>query len=455
MSVSAGYPVEGESIGPYRIVRRIAAGGMGVVYEAEDTTLNRRVALKVISPHLAEDDEFRARFTREAQAQASLDSAHVVHVYAHGVGDGRLYIAAQLIPDGDLGQMIQAYGAPPVRVALDVMAQVADGLADAHAVGLIHRDIKPANVLLRRRENSVTAYLSDFGIARQVSVDQTQSRTGTIGTPSYMAPELHTGGKARVESDIYSLGCLLWATVTGRAPYTGTSEYQIVSAHVEQPVPQLPEDGPLATEVNRVLRMAMAKDPAGRYSSAADLRDDLRNARTLPDGATPVDRTPATPDGRSRKPVGVLVIGVLILVALIAGGVSYALLSGDGEEPSADPTSTPSATRSEPSEPTDPSDPSDPETSGSSAPAPTGSDEEVAIANVARAFEDAGTMNEAQAQCAAEQWVRTAGLQPMIDAGLFDDDLNFTDRDMSEMPPEIASAISAAALTCAAASPSS
>ncbi len=88
MSVSAGYPVEGESIGPYRIVRRIAAGGMGVVYEAEDTTLNRRVALKVISPHLAEDDEFRARFTREAQAQASLDSAHVVHVYAHGVGDG-------------------------------------------------------------------------------------------------------------------------------------------------------------------------------------------------------------------------------------------------------------------------------------------------------------------------------------------------------------------------------
>ena len=112
VSVSAGYPVEGESDRsvPHRAPDR--RGGMGVVFEAEDTTLNRRVALKVISPHLAEDDEFRARFTREAQAQASLDSAHVVHVYAHGVGDGRLYIAAQLIPDGDLGQMIAGVRRP-------------------------------------------------------------------------------------------------------------------------------------------------------------------------------------------------------------------------------------------------------------------------------------------------------------------------------------------------------
>src|ERR1700754_3628029 len=105
---------------------------MGVVFEAEDESLNRKVALKVISSHLAESEDFRARFRREAQAQASLDSAHVVHVYAHGVdADDRLYIAAQLIPDGDLGQMLQSYGAPPTRVALDVMAQVADGLADA------------------------------------------------------------------------------------------------------------------------------------------------------------------------------------------------------------------------------------------------------------------------------------------------------------------------------------
>jgi serine/threonine-protein kinase len=337
--------------------------------------------------------------------------------------------------------MLQSYGAPPVRVALDVMSQVADGLADAHAVGLIHRDIKPANVLLRRRENSVTAYLSDFGIARQVSADPTQSRTGTIGTPSYMAPELHTGGTASVASDVYSLGCLLWATITGRAPYTGTTEYQVVSAHVEQPIPQLPEDGPLATEVNRILRTAMAKQPAERYSSVAELRDDVRRARGLPDAATPADASTSRLDVRSRRSVGVLVVGLLILLALLAGGVSYALVAGDEDEPSADPTSSPAGSQT-PS----PTDPTSPATGSSTA--PTGSDEEVAIANVARAFEEAGTMTSAQAECAAEQWVRTAGLQAMIDAGLFDEDLAFHDKDISEMPDDVRQAITTAALSC-------
>ena len=205
------------------------------------------------------------------------------------------------------------------------MAQVAEGLADAHAVGLIHRDIKPANVLLRRRENSVQAYLGDFGIARQVGAEHTHTGTSTIGTPSYMAPELHTGGKAGVETDVYSLGCLLWATLSGRAPYAGTSEYQIVTAHLEQPVPQLPEDGPLATEVNRILRTAMAKDPAERYSSAADLRDDLRQARTLPDTATPVEPAAAARRALGRPSVGVLVAGVVVLLASIVGAVAYSV----------------------------------------------------------------------------------------------------------------------------------
>src|SRR3954468_16431543 len=157
-----GYPDPGETIGHYRVVRRLGGGGMGVVYEALDERLERPVALKVIAPDLAEDPEFRERFTREAQAQASLDSRHVVQVYAHGEDDGRLWIATQLVPDGDLRSMLSAHGAPPVPVAIDLVAQVADGLADAHAAGLIHRDIKPANVLLRRSEDGrYTAYLAD------------------------------------------------------------------------------------------------------------------------------------------------------------------------------------------------------------------------------------------------------------------------------------------------------
>jgi serine/threonine-protein kinase len=217
--VTSGYPREGETIGHYRVGPRLGGGGMGVVFEAMDQNLDRPVALKVIAPELAEDAEFRARFTREAQAQASLDSRHVVHVYAHGEDAGRLWIATQLVPDGDLRTMLSSYGAPPASVAVDLITQVADGLADAHAAGLVHRDIKPANVLLRRRaDGGYTAYLADFGIARQVDGEHTRTSHATVGTPSYMAPELHTGGRPGVASDVYSLGCLLWATLTGQAP---------------------------------------------------------------------------------------------------------------------------------------------------------------------------------------------------------------------------------------------
>lgn len=287
--MTAGNPDTGDELGPFRIGRRLGVGGMGVVFEALDNQLNRRVALKIISPHLSDDQGFRARFTREARAQALLDSPHVVQVYSFGEADGRLYIASQLIPDGDLGEMLQRHGSPPPRVAINLMSQVADGLSAAHEAGLIHRDIKPGNVLLRRRDAVLQAYLGDFGIARRVGSDQQMTVAGgTIGTPSYMAPELHTGGEAATASDIYSLGCLLWATLHGSAPYAGSSDYQIVVAHVEQPVPQLAETGPLAAEVNRTLRNALAKQPSGRYPTAADMRDDLRWLVRLPDDVVPL-----------------------------------------------------------------------------------------------------------------------------------------------------------------------
>ena len=199
-----------------------------------------------------------------------------MQVYSFGEAEGRLYIASQLIPDGDLGQMLHRHGRPPARIAVNLISQVADGLADAHAAGLVHRDIKPANVLLRHRDNQLQAYLGDFGIARRVGADPGLTQAGgTVGTPSYMAPELHLGGQAGKASDIYSLGCLLWAALSGAAPYAGGTDYQTVMAHVEKPVPQLAATGPLAVEINRVLRTAMAKQPEQRYASAAAMRDDL------------------------------------------------------------------------------------------------------------------------------------------------------------------------------------
>jgi len=406
VSATAGYPTEGEEIGPFRVVHRIGGGGMGAVFEAVDETLGRRVALKVIAPHLAEDAEFRARFTAEAQALAALDSPHVVHVYAHGDQAGRLYIATQLIPDGDLAHLIEGVGAPPLRVGLDLIGQVAAGLADAHAVGLVHRDIKPANVLLRWQHDGLSAYLGDFGVACRVGADSPHE-LGTVGTPAWMAPELHSGASAGVASDVYSLGCLLWATLTGRAPYVGATEDQVAAAHREQPVPQLLGDSPMAREINRILRTAMAKDPTARYPSATLLGDDLRRARFLSDVA----------GSGVAAPRRAALVAAALLVAVVAGSIAYATSTPDD-----DATPNPSAS--------------------------TG-DEAVAVASLARALADQGVMSRADARCTARRWIAEAGLRPMVAAGFFDADLDYVDQDPSAMTSRIESAATAAARACA------
>lgn len=468
MTAQPGYPEPDQMLGPYRIVRRLGVGGMGVVFEAVDTTLDRAVALKVISPHIADDESFRARFTHEARAQASLDSPHVVAVYAHGDADGRLYIATQLVPDGDLGALLAAHGAPPIRTALDIIAQVSSGLADAHATRLVHRDIKPPNVLLRRRGNALSAYLADFGIARQVDADHSLTSAGqTIGTPTFMAPELHTGAPSGVTSDVYSLGCLLWATLSGHAPYGGTSDYQIVRAHFEQSIPQLvPAEDPLVAHVNRVLRTAMAKQPGDRYPSAAAMRDDLDAALRIPDEGSATAARPSGPPVRSsatpvlpapapRRGRVALVLALVAAVLLAAAGGGYVLLTQDDDEPSSDPgggassasASTPEETDSEPTGPTGPT-----ETPPSSATPPAGpfSEEDrqravdsmsaaVAAANPSLAGEDEIV------RCVAEGWIDEVGLESLVGQGYFDEDFNLIDQPLTA---ENQSAITSATFGC-------
>ncbi|MGH3335548.1 MAG: serine/threonine-protein kinase [Nocardioides sp.] len=410
MSATASYPAEGDQIGPFLVVRRIGGGGMGAVFEAVDETLDRRVAVKVIAPHLAEDAEFRDRFAAEARSLAALDSPHVVHVYAHGDQAGRLYIATQLIPDGDLAHWIEDVGAPPLRVGLDLISQVAAGLADAHAVGLVHRDIKPANVLLRRLDDAMSAYLGDFGVACRVGAEHALQEVGTIGTPLWMAPELHSGTPAGVASDVYSLGCLLWATLTGRPPYAGTTEDRIVAAHCEQPVPQLVGASLMAREVNRILRTAMAKDPAARYRSATELRDDLRRAATLPHK---VGRDVAATTTSHRSSL----VGAALLLVVVAGSITRAT-PGDVAAP------------------------------GPSSAASTG-DEARAVASLARALAGPGVMTRAEAGCTARRWIAGAGLRSMVAAGYFDADLEYVDQDRSAMTSRIEAAATAAARACA------
>ena len=452
------YPRAGEEIGPFRITRRLGGGGMGVVYAATQQGLGREVALQVISPHLADDRDFRVRFAREARAMAALDSAHVVHVYTFGEDDGRLYIASQLIPDGDLDTVLRTRGAPPLGLALELMAQVASGLADAHGAGLVHRDIKPANVLLRERADGHVAYLGDFGIARNEDADPT-STSHTVGTPSYMAPELHLGAGAGVASDIYSLGCLLWATRSGAPPYGGTSDFQIVTAHLDRPVPQLEGSSPQVQQVNAILRTAMAKQPEDRYPSATAMRDHLRYALAQPGPAASV-ATPAPPRPVRRRGAGVLPVAVGLVGALLIGGggavwagVTMRDRGQDAAARNAD--ATPSADAPGPS--LEPAPGADPAPSTSSVPSgsgaagsapPSAADQRTAVANIADAFSAQLFVGPDRATCIAERWVGSVGLDALVSAGFLDAELTFYDQDLSTVDPRLKTALGAATTAC-------
>lgn len=385
---SSGEPGPGERLGPYRVVRRLGAGGMGTVLEAVDTVLGRRVALKLIARDLADDPVFRARFVREAQAQASLDSAHVVQVFAHGEIGGRLYIASQLVPDGDLAALLAREGALAPSVAVDVVAQVAEALGEAHRTGLVHGDVKPANVLLRRRGPDVAAYLADFGIARRADAGRTGGPGVAAGTPSAMAPELHDGAAASPASDVYAVGCLLWSAITGRAPYAAASDGALARAHRTSPLPQLPGRTRWEREVNAVLRRALAKDPSDRAGAADVLCAELRRIRAV--GAR-ASRRPA----RRAKRVPVVAAGLAAALTAVLAAVLAAVTTAVMPAAVLVPGSPPSA-------------------------GPSGEAERAAVVAVAAGLRTEAGLGAADAECTARALVDEHGVDGLRDSGLLD-----------------------------------
>ncbi|MDO7868405.1 serine/threonine-protein kinase [Nocardioides jiangxiensis] len=329
-------PVVGETFGRYRLLELLGEGGMGVVHVAHDEQLNRKVALKLVLPRHAADPEFRSRFAREAEAQARLESSHVVRVYDYGEHDGVLFLCTQYVEGGDLAAQVAAAGPLAPALAVDLTQQVLSGLEEAHQAGVVHRDVKPANVLLRRRGEGVQAYLCDFGIATMAG--QGLTRTGqVIGSLPWMAPERHYGTEPGEVGDVYSAGCVLWFALTGSAPYVG-SDGEVMMGHIEGPVPQLPGRSAFVRRANAVLVKALAKHPQDRYPSAAAMAADLRGLAAIAPGAIrladatvirPVATTPATAPRTVPRRAAVLrrhwllpAVATVSLLAAVAGGLA-------------------------------------------------------------------------------------------------------------------------------------
>jgi hypothetical protein len=259
----------------YRIERQLGRGGMGVVYLAEQVRLRRYVALKLIVPELAEDEEFRRRFERESQMAASLDHPNVIPVYEAGEADGALFISMRYVEGHDLRAVIRAAGRLDPARAARLVGQLGDALDAAHARGLVHRDVKPANVLVAGEAGTVSehGYLTDFGLTKHVSSSSGITHTGQwVGTLDYVAPEQISGGQLDARVDVYSLGCVLFEALTGRVPYPKDSDVAKMFAHMNEPpaaVSALVPGAGLAFDA--VVVRALAKTPDERYPSAGDL----------------------------------------------------------------------------------------------------------------------------------------------------------------------------------------
>jgi serine/threonine protein kinase len=235
------------------------------------------VALKIVLPSLPDRDDFPARFAREASVLARIRSRNIVGIHEYGEHEDTVFFVTEYFPDGDLQSWVGEHGPMDRRAALALVAQVCEALAGAHETGVVHRDVKPGNVLLWSRPEGLVPYLCDFGIALEGRGDSRAglTRTGTlIGSPAYMAPERHFGHAADERGDIYSLGCLLWAVLTGDAPYGGT-DFQMMNSHINSPVPQLGTGHPVDDQIDEVLAEVMNKDPERRTPSAVALRASL------------------------------------------------------------------------------------------------------------------------------------------------------------------------------------
>jgi len=266
-----------EKIGPYTVVSQLGRGGMGVVYKGRDESLNRFVAIKVLTENLSEDKTFLQRFVREAQAAASLSHPNVVQIYFTGQDDeAHPYFVMEFVSGRSLDHVLRSEGRIDNPRATQLMLQAAHGLAAAHDLGIIHRDIKPANLMLDDRG---MVKIADFGLALPADAENRLTATGMfVGTPGYLSPEQCAGEKADHRTDIYALGVTYYMLLTGTPPFRGDSPLALIKQILDANPPDVTTINPnIDPESHRILAKMIAKEPADRYQSCHDLVADLEN----------------------------------------------------------------------------------------------------------------------------------------------------------------------------------
>jgi len=332
-------------IGKYRLIARIGQGGMGTVYKAKQESLDKVVALKVLSPALARQRDYVERFIREAQASGQLNHPNIVLGIDAGEADGYYYFAMEFVDGESLKEVLLRDGKLPERRALEITAAVAAALEHAHEHNIVHRDIKPGNIFIAR---DGTPKLGDLGLAKEIRTDQSITQAGIpVGTPYYISPEQVRGQRdIDQRADIYALGAMLYHLVTGVVPYDGHTAAVVMTRHLNDPIPDPRKNTPgLSDAILTIIRRCMQKDRQQRYQNAAQLREDVEAAlggKPLPHASKPLPRAAAISrrraerEARAAKQRRRLLIGGSIAAGVVVLAVVLALvLGGGGPKPAA------------------------------------------------------------------------------------------------------------------------
>ena len=330
--------VQADRLGRYRLEAQLGRGGMAAVFSGVDEELGRRVAVKVLAEHLADDEEIRRRFLREARLAGRLNHPNVVRVYDIGERDGRPFIVMELVEGENLAALLVREGPVDPRRSVELALQACAGLDHAHRAGLVHRDVKPANLLVRA---DGTLKVADFGIARIADAATRLTQAGTIlGTASYLAPEQADGGEVTAATDVYGLGAVLYELLAGHPPFRADSIPELVLRQQRGEIEPL---SGVAAELERVVMRALERDPARRPGSAAELARELAGTTAeLPTRRLEqvTRRQQPRRDGIARRTwrrSGVKLAALAAALLLIALGLGVSLASRAGSEPAPTP----------------------------------------------------------------------------------------------------------------------